>query len=48
MDLGKFHKKKTFWWIKSNLPQNPPPPPPPPNVDYVFFSPLFYRFFSNI
>ena len=25
----KKQKQKTFWWIKSNLPQTPPPPAPP-------------------
>ena len=47
--LGKFHlKKKTFWWIKSNLPQTPPPPPPPPNVDYVFFNHCFIILFQYL
>ena len=41
---SKGSKKKMMDLVQ--LTRKPPPPPaPPPNVDYVFFSPLFYRSF---
>ena len=41
VQLGKF-KKKYFWWIKSNSPENPPAPI---NVDNVFFLTIVLLFF---